>query len=183
MLKELKKFFTASADNAASAESQEEVEMTEQDKATFAAAETKAAELTVALDTANAALAEKEAMFAELNSKYAAAEAALAASADAQAKLVEQAAKVKLDERTAKLSAIMGDVKGPTTAEKLSALDDASFAVVLDSYVASFAAEENSPMHREVGVAADATPKEVVEESAEMKKIKAEQAAARLQTN
>jgi hypothetical protein len=162
VLKELKKFFTASADNAASAESQEEVEMTEQDKATFAAAETKAAELTVALDTANAALAEKEAMFAEMATKYAAAEAALAASAQAQEMLISQAKATKMEARTASLSAVMGDVKGPQMAVALESLGDEAFATVLSGYAASFEAESKSEMFSEKGVSAEAAP--VVEE-------------------
>ena len=183
MLKHLQKFFTGEPVQPALADKKEEVEMTEIEKATFAAAENKAAELTVALETAATALAEKEMVFAALAEKYAAAEAALAASADAQAMLVAQAAAAKLEARSASLSAIMGDAKGPSTAAKLASLDDAAFAVVLDSYAASYEAEEKSEMFTEKGVAAEATPVAAVEESAEMKLIKAKQAAARLQTN
>lgn len=155
--------------------------MTEQEQATFAAAETKAAELTVALEAAATTLAEKEAAFAALNNKYTAAEAALAASAEAQAMLVSQAKAAVMATRTASLSAIMGDVQGPKTAASLEALADEAFAVVLSSYAANFKAEAES--FKEVGVGADAAPVAVVEESAEMKIIKAKQAAARLQTN
>lgn len=179
MLKEyLKKVF-----NPASAEHQEEVtQMTEQlEQTTPAADNTAVAEMVAQLASQTEQLSTLQASFAALNDKYAAAEAALAASAEAQAMLVTQAAAAKLQARTASLSAIMGDVKGPATAAKLEALDDAAFAVVLDSYAASYEAEEKSDMHQEKGVAADATPVAAVEESAEMKIIKAKQAAARLQ--
>lgn len=178
MLKEVMKYF-----KPAQATNEEVTTMTEQEQATFAAAETKAAELTVALEAAATTLAEKEAAFAALNDKYVAAEAALAASADAQAMLVTQAKAAVMAARTEKLSAIMGDVQGPKTAASLEALNDDAFAVVLSSYAANFKAEAES--FQEVGVAATVAPTAVaeVEESAEMKLIKAKQAAARLQTN
>jgi hypothetical protein len=159
MLKHLQKFFKpASADNT------EEVPMTEQDKATFAAAETKAAELTVALETAATTLAAKEAAFAALTTQYDIATAALAQSAEAQAALIANAKAAVMTARTEKLSAIMGDVQGPKTAASLESLDDAAFAVVLSSYAANFAAEARSAMFVEKGVAAEAAP--VVEEDA-----------------
>lgn len=169
----------------AQANTQEEVAntmTTEKDQAALVTDNTTA-ELTAQLSTVTEAMTALQAQFAELSTKYVAAEAALAASADAQAMLVAQAKASVLASRTASLSAIMGDVKGPSTAAKLEALDDAAFAVVLDSYAASFAAEEKSEMFVEKGVAAEATPVAEVEESAEMKLIKAKQAAARLQTN
>ena len=141
----------------------EEVEMTEQEKATFAAAETKAAELTVALEAAATTLAEKEAAFAALTEKYNAAEAALAQSAEAQATLVANAKAAVLTARTEKLSAIMGDVKGPQTAVSLESLDDEAFATVLSSYAANFEAESKSGMFSEKGVAAEAAPVEEVD--------------------
>ena len=179
MLKEVMKYF-----KPAQATTEKVVtDMTTEKDQVALATDTTTAELTAQLSTVTEAMTTLQAQFAELTNKYMAAEAALAASADAQAMLVAQAAAAKLATRSTSLSAIMGDVKGPATAAKLEALDDTSFAVVLDSYAASYAAEEKSEMFVEKGVAAEATPVAEVEESAEMKLIKAKQAAARLQTN
>lgn len=157
MLKHLQKFFNGSVDP-----SQKEVEhMTDQEKAALKAAEDKSAELSTALETATASFAEQAEAFKELTTKYEAAQAALSASTEAQATLVAQAKAKVMAERTASLSAVMGDVKGPATAAKLESLDDAAFAVVLDSYAASFEAEAASPMFKEQGVAAEAPAVEV----------------------
>lgn len=178
MLKEyLKKVF-----NPASAETQEEIiSMTTEENQVAAMAADNTAELTATLNTVTEAMATLQADFAEMKTNYEAAQAALSASAEAQATMVAQAKAKVMTERTASLSAVMGDVKGPMLAASLESLDDATFATVLSGYAASFKAEEKSEMFNEVGVAAEATQVEAVEESAEMKIIKAKQAAARLQ--
>ena len=154
MLKELmKKYF-----NPASAETQEEVEMTQETEQTVLAADNTAVDMAAQLEVAMTTLAAKDAAFTELAAKYAEVEAALAQSAEAQATLVANAKAAVLATRTASLSAIMGDVKGPLLAASLESLDDATFATVLSGYAASFEAEENSEMFSEVGVAAEATP-------------------------
>lgn len=159
MLKHLQKFF-----NGDKTLSQEEVPMTDQEKAALAAAELKTAELSAALEVITASLSEKDAALASLTTKYEAATAALAQSADAQATLVANAKAKVLASRTASLSAIMGDVKGPQVAVSLESLDDSTFATVLNSYANSFEAESKSEMFVEKGVAAEAKP--VVEEDA-----------------
>jgi hypothetical protein len=163
MLKDLmKKVFPASADNAASAENSEVVpEMTTQEQQPTAANE-QLAEMAAALATATEAQATMQSQMAELATKYAAAEAALAASAQAQEMLISQAKAAKMEARTASLSAVMGDVKGPQMAVALESLGDESFATVLSGYAASFEAESKSEMFSEKGVAAEAAP--VVEE-------------------
>jgi DNA repair exonuclease SbcCD ATPase subunit len=156
MLKEyLKKVF-----NPASAEHQEEVtQMTEQlEQTTPAADNTAVAEMVAQLASQTEQLTTLQASFAELTTKYAEAEAALAASAEAQAALQAAAAAKVQATRAEQLTAIMGDVKGPTTAASLAALDDAAFDVVLASYTQNYEAEEKSEAFTEKGVAADAAP-------------------------
>lgn len=177
MLKEVMKYF-----KPAQAETQEEIiSMTTEENQVAAMAADNTAELTAKLETVTEAMTTLQASFAELSQKYEAASAALAQSAEAQATLVANAKATVLQARTASLSAVMGDVKGPLLAASLESLDDATFATVLSGYAVSFEAEAKSEMFNEVGVAAEAKPV-VVEESAEMKIIKAKE-AARLQTN
>lgn len=161
MLKEyLKKVFSTDVDNTAQAKTQEEViSMTKQeDQAAKLVTENATAELTAQLSTVTESLTTLQASFAEVTNKLAAAEAALAQSAEAQATLIANAKAATMATRTASLSAVMGDVKGPLLAASLESLDDATFATVLSGYAASFEAEENSEMFTEVGVAAEATP-------------------------
>lgn len=159
MLKEyLKKVF-----NPAQAETQEEVisMTTEKDQAALVTDNTTA-DLTAQLSTVTESLASLQAEFAEMKTNYEAAQAALSASADAQATLVAQAKAKVTAERTASLSAVMGDAKGAQMAASLESLDDATFATVLSGYAASFEAEEKTEMFTEKGVAAEVKP--VVEE-------------------
>lgn len=156
MLKELmKKVF-----NPAQAETQEEVVTmaTQEDQTAKLDTDDNTAELTAQLSTVTESLTTLQAQFAELNTKYEAATAALAQSAEAQATLVANAKAAVLADRTDKLSAIMGDVKGPQMAASLESLDDTTFATVLSGYAASFEAEEKSEMFTEKGVAAEAKP-------------------------
>ncbi len=157
MLKHLRKFFNATEVDItlASANQQEELQtMTDQEKAALKAAEDKSAELSTALEAANASIA-------ELTNKYEAVQAALSQSAEAQATLVANAKTATLTARTASLSAIMGDTKGPLMATSLESLDDAAFAVVLSGYSANFEAEAKSKMFQEAGVSADVVTTEV----------------------
>lgn len=159
MLKQLQKFFTGEPVQPAQAESQEEVvNMTTEKDQVALATDTTTAELTAQLSTVTEAMTALQAQFAGLSEKYTAAEAALAASAEAQAQLVAQAAAKVQAARSEKLSAIMGDIKGPQTAASLSALNDEAFEVVLASYAASYEAEATSEMFKEAGVAAEAAP-------------------------
>ena len=156
MIKELmKKYFTTQVDNAAQADNQEEVEMTEIEKATLAAAENKSAELTVALETAATALAEKEAAFAELTAKFDQAQAALNASAEAQANLAKQAAEKRLEVRTAAISAAVGTDKVEALLAATDAMADEQFNVIVSAMAASFDAEATTPAFKEVGTQAE----------------------------
>lgn len=182
MIKELmKKYFSATAEQPAQATQEEVVTMTQELEQTKASADnTAVAELVAQLASQTEQMATMQAQMAEMSEKYEAAQAALNASADAQATLLAQAKAKTMASRTASLSAIMGDVKGPLMATSLEALSDDVFATVLSGYAASFEAESKSEMFVEKGVAAEAMPVVAVEESAEMKIIKAKQ-AARLQ--
>lgn len=151
---------------------------TEKDQAALVTDNTTA-ELTAQLSTVTEAMTALQANFADLSTKYDLATAALAASADAQAMFIAQAKAAVMASRSASLSAIMGDVQGPKTAASLESLNDAAFAVVLESYSANFEAESKSPMFQEKGVGADAAP--VVEEDA-VKRLAAN-IAAQLKSN
>ena len=157
MLKHLQKFFAGSpAVPTASAVSQEEVEMTEIEKATFAAAENKAAELSVALEAATATLAEKDTAFAELAAKYEAAQAALSASEEAKAVLATQAAEKRLVARTAAISAAVGTDKVEALLAATDAMADAQFETIVSAMAASFDAEAKTPAFTEAGKAGQA---------------------------
>jgi hypothetical protein len=165
MLKEyLKKVFSSQEDNTAPAETLEEVisMITEKDQAALVTDNTTA-DLTAQLSIVTESLTTLQADFAELKTNYEAAQVALSASADAQATLVANAKAKVMAERTASLTAVMGDVKGAQMATSLETLDDSTFATVLSGYVASFEAEEKSEMFTEKGTAAEALP--VVEAS------------------
>lgn len=180
MIKELmKKYFSAEAEQPAKANQEEEVNMTQELEQTKASADnTAVAELAAQLASQTEQMSTLQAQFAELTANYEAAQAALNASADAQAALVANAKASTLKARTESLSAVMGDVKGPLMAASLEALSDETFATVLSGYVASFEAESKSEMFVEKGVTAEVKPEAVKEESEEMKLIKAQSNAA-----
>lgn len=140
----------------AQANHQEDVEMTEIEKATFAAAENKAAELSVALEAATATLAEKEAAMAELSAKYETAQAALSASEEAKAVLAKQAAEKRLVARTAAISAAVGTDKVEALLAATDAMADAQFETIVSAMAASFDAEARAPAFTEAGRAGQA---------------------------
>jgi len=162
MLKHLQKFFSGEPEQSAQATTEEVVSMTTEKDQVALATDITTAELTAQLSTVTEAMTTLQAEFAELSTKYAAAEAALTASAQAQEMLISQAKAAKMEARTASLSAVMGDVKGPQMAVALESLGDDAFATVLSGYAASFEAESKSEMFSEKGVSAEAAP--VVEE-------------------
>ena len=161
MLKHLQKFFAGSPAQPALADKKEEVEMTEIEKATFAAAENKAAELSVALEAATATLAEKESVIAELSAKFEQAQAALATSADAQAVLAADIASKRLEARTAAIAAAVGTDKVDALLTATDAMADEQFNVIVSAMAASFDAEANTSTFKEAGVA---TAETVVDE-------------------
>lgn len=150
MLKHLQKFF-----NGDKTLSQEEVEMTETEKATLAAAENKAAELTVALEAASATLAEKETAFAELTAKFETAQAALNASEAAQKELAVQAAAKRLEARTAAITAAVGTSKVEALLAATDGMADEQFNTIVSAMAASFDAEAKTPLFNEQGAAVE----------------------------
>jgi hypothetical protein len=155
MLKHLQKFFAGEPAQPALADKKEEVEMTEIEKATFAAAENKAAELSVALEAATATLADKDAAMAELAAKFEQAQAALAASESAQAEFAKRAAEKRLEVRTAAIAAAVGTGKVEALLAATDAMADEQFNVIVSAMAASFDAEAKTPAFKEAGVPAD----------------------------
>jgi hypothetical protein len=156
MLKHLQKFFAGQPAQPALADNKEEVGMNETEKATFAAAELKAAELSVALEAATATLADKEAAMAELSAKFETAQAALNASEAAQAELAKQAAEKRLETRTAAITAAVGTGKVEALLAATDAMADEQFNVIVSAMAASFDAQAaKNPAFKEAGVPAD----------------------------
>ncbi len=175
MLDRFKKYFSASnADNPASADNNEEVEMTVEQKAT---ADAMAAQLKEAQTTLTSQAADLEALtdlVAELSSKFEAAQAALSASEQSKADLVADTFAKKMVARKEKVTAIAGTIKAEEFMTTAEAFSDEQFDAVVGLMAASFDAEAKSPMFNEKGVAAEATP---VEEDA-VKRLAAKMAAA-----
>jgi hypothetical protein len=157
MLKEImKKVF-----KPASAETQEEVMTTETDKANLAIDNTTVAELTANLASVTEAMATLQGSFAELSTKYESAQAALNASEAAQALLATQAATARLEARTSAITASVGTSQLEAMLTATNGMDDAAFDTIIGAMAKSFKAEANSPMFKEVGIAAEV---EAVEE-------------------
>lgn len=152
MLKHLQKFF-----NGDKTLSQEEVEMTDQEKATLAAAENKTAELTVALETVTATLAEKDAAIAELTAKFDTIQAALNASTEAQAELAKQAAATRLEARTNAIKAAIGSENAnvATLLAATEAMADEQFNTIVSAMKTSLEVEAQSPLFTEAGAAVE----------------------------
>lgn len=161
MLKHLKKEFSKIFNGSEDLQ-HEEVEMTEIEKATLAAAENKAAELTVALETANTAFADATKQVAELTAKYEAAQAALNASEAAQKELAIQAAEKRLTARTEAIKLAVGDGKVDALLAATDGMADEQFNVIVNAMAASFDAEAKTPAFTEQGAAAEAKAEKTV---------------------
>lgn len=148
MLKHLQKFF-----KAPEGKQQEEVTMTDQEKAALEAAEKQTAELSAALATATETLAEKEAALAELATKFEAAQAALNASEAAQKELAAQAAAKRLEARTAAITAAVGTSKVEALLAATDGMADEQFNTIVSAMAASFDAEAKTPLFNEQGAA------------------------------
>lgn len=155
MLDKFKKYFSAKVDNTpASAETQKEVEMTVEEKAT---ADAMAAQL-------KAQAADIEAlteMLGELSTKFAAANEALLTAEKSKADLVADVAAKKLAARKEKVVAIAGTEKAEAFMANAESFSDEQFEAVVGLMAASFEAEAKSPMFNEKGVAAEAPAVEV----------------------
>lgn len=172
-----KKLFAGQPAQLAQADHQEESpNMAEQELQASAAAD-KTVDLSAQLATATEALAAASNHITELTAKHDALVASLSAFEAEKLAAAEAAKATLLASRGSKLEAILGSVKAPAALAKLSALDDATFEAVTSMMSETYEAEKESPMFKEAGVDAKAETLSVDEESAEMKTIKAKQAA------
>lgn len=105
-----------------------------------------------------ATMAEKEAEVAELTASLAEANSKLEAQAAA-------AAATKLEARKAELAAVLQEDKVDAMLSTVSSLDDAAFAVVIDSLKSKAALETTSPMFKELGDGGSTSKKETTEMS------------------
>lgn len=158
MLKSLQKYF-----NPASAEKQEEVtEMTTQeDQAALAADKTAVAELTANLASVTEAMATMQVELADVKAKYEAAQAALNASEAAKTLLAEQAAKARLEARTAAITEAVGTSQLESLLAATDSMDDAQFNIIVGAMAKSFENEAKSAMFQEAGLSNDTPVVEV----------------------
>lgn len=169
MLKKLQKYF-----NPASAEQQEEVKTMAVENNAEMAAELKVAKETLVSQAADMqALTE---LVEELSAKFEKTQAALDASEGAKANLVADAKAKQLATRKAAVEAAVGTEKAEALMTATETLDDIQFNAIVDAMAKSFDIETKGSMFKDVGVAATADATKVVEESAEMKLIRAKYA-------
>lgn len=160
MLKSIRKFLNAGETAQPSqADKQEEVvNMTvEKEGQTVMAADVNTAELVANLATATESLANVQAQFAELTSKYEAAQAALNAIEAEKAALVADAAAKKLAARKERIEMAVGTEKAPALLAATEKLEDEQFEAIVGAMAASFEVEASSKMFKEVGVTASET--------------------------
>ncbi len=157
MLKHLQKFFTT-----ASADNNEEVEMSETEKQALAAAELKTAELTELLATATKTLADTSTTLAEISAKYEVAQAALNASEAAQEQMKKTAAEKQLKDRTEAIVNAVGTDKSEALLAATKDLDDTQFQAIVGALVLSQDQEAKSAKFTPKGVdtKADEAPKQ-----------------------
>lgn len=166
MLKQLQKFFAGSPAQPASAETQEEdVNMTQTTEQPNLAADNPTAELSAQLATVTTTLANLQASFTELTTKYEQAQAALNASEDAQKALATQAAAKRLEARTEAIKAAVGTSQLDSLLSATEGMADEQFNVIVSAMAKSFENEAKGPMFKEIGVAAEAPAAEVVGDS------------------
>lgn len=123
-------------------------------------------------ETAEGLVAAAEAQVASLTAQLTEAQVALAAAAAEKQALVEDAETKRLNARKEKIVAAIGEAKAPALMAATESLDDAAFDAVVSALVGGVAAEANSPLFKEVGVAAEADASKVVLETPEMRALK-----------
>jgi peptidoglycan hydrolase CwlO-like protein len=163
-----KKFFSAT---------EKEVSMKKEDNLQpNAAVETNTAqlaELQAALASQSEALEAVTGKLAEMQSKFEGAQAALDAVEATKAALVADAKAVRLQARKDAIVASVGTDKADALLAATDLLDDVSFKAVVNAMAVSFEKEAATPLFKEVGLSAEASAPDVVEESAEAKLLKA----------
>lgn len=126
-----------------------------------------------------AKLAEALNSITELNSKLIIAQAELAEIESAKAALIAEAASKKLAARKEKVEMVIGTVKAASLLSATEALDDVAFDAVVTALAGSVEEESKGKMFKELGASGTTDASKVVEESAEMKALKAKYKAAK----
>lgn len=101
------------------------------------------------------ALAAKEALMTEMQSKFEALEAQLASLETEKASLAEKAKAVVQAARKEKLEAVLGTVGAAPVLMSMEGADEATFETVLNAFSANRKAESESEMFNEQGVSAE----------------------------
>lgn len=164
MLAKFKKYF-----NTASAETQEEVLMNEEDKQTLAAAETRTADLVAQLASATETLEATKTALAVLTAQHTEMKAAFDASEEAKQTLAATLADKRVKARTEAITAAVGTSQLAVVLAATDALPDEQFNTIVSAMAKSFEAEAKSAMFQEAGIAASADANKVTEVSSEMK--------------
>lgn len=162
-----------------------EVKLTAED--VMAAVQAAVAELKVEFDTykttADAAMAEAaekvtglQAELADMAAKLAEANAALASAETAKVAAAAEAAAAKLSARKEKLVAALGTERADALMKVTEGMEDAAFDAVISALGVAASVEAEDPMFNEAGVDAKADAGKVVEESKEMKILRAQYA-------
>ncbi len=157
MLDHLKKYFSTQVDTT-TAQADIEKEVVNMTTATEQpmAAENNSADLAAQLASSTSALNELQASFAELSSKFEAAQAALTVVENEKKEMVTKAAEARLVARKESLEATVGTIKAAELLTTLEVLDDTAFAAVVSTMKVNLDAEAKSGAFTEAGVAAEA---------------------------
>lgn len=158
MIKAFNRFFNAQ---------KEEVDMSKTKEQEVSAKELESmqvdSEMSSALTAAMELNASQVAMIAELTSKYEAAQAALSEIEQSKENLIAEQLAAKLQSRKEKVESLIGTVKAPALLSATEALDDTSFAAVLQAVTASVDQESKSELFREVGASGSVDGEQVQE--------------------
>lgn len=146
----MKRFSTAAK------EVEEMVEPKEQPEMTVVPNTAELSALVAQMASQSEALEAVQKQFAELSSKHEVAVAALAEIEAAKAALVAEVAAKQLAARKEKVELTVGTAKAPAILAATEALGDEQFNAIVAAFSANLEAEANSPMFKEVGVAAEA---------------------------
>jgi hypothetical protein len=134
---------------------------------------TEVVEPAAALEAAQAAMTEMSGKVAELSAALASANALLVEMQAEKVAMIAEAAAKKTAARKEKVEAAVGTLKAPSLLAATESLDDAAFDAVVSALATSVDAETQSPMFKEVGIAAEVDLTKVNEETAEMRILKA----------
>jgi len=172
MLNHLKKYFSTQVEQpTAQADIEKEVvnmtTATEQPIVAETASTDASADLVAQLATSTSALTELQASFAELTTKFEAAQAALSIVENEKKELATKAAEARLVARKEKIVAAVGTSQADALMAAVGGLEDAQFNAVVSAMATSREAEAQTEAFQEVGVSGNADASKVaVEKSA-----------------